>query len=304
MSFDLEPRFSDEELRAFEVEVAAALDDATEERITVLGYGECSTVLRLDTSLGSVACKRTPCIPSRMAAESYASLVHAYVNALEARGLSVVPTEVRIVEGKRGDFVLYCVQSILPAGSLGPDHFAGLDEGAAIEASVRIFDLIKGCVGPTLAPDGQLSNWTFIDGNILYLDVGSPFMRDEQERPLLDWDHQISALPAVVRPIVRGKILHSIIGNYHSLRGQIVDFLGNLQKEKLESLAPPLLAMANEKLCFDPPLAMEEVHAYYARDARTYAVMQALRRADRWWRRHVRRDTYPYFLAPRIDRNL
>ncbi len=300
----LEIEFSEEELAAFEHRVSSALNEGREYEIPVLGYGEVSTVLRMDAAAGPLACKRIPRLPSRKAADKYAGLIGLYIERLGQRGIRVVPTELAIVESQDRSFSLYCIQPVLPPGSLGPDYFATLELDETVEATRRIFELMNKSVDATIAPDGQLSNWSFIEGDIFYLDIGSPFLRDERGNSLLDWGHQISALPPLIRPLVRGKLLHDIIDNYHSLRGQIVDFLGNLTKERLERLTPALMELANCEFSFDPPITRAEVDSYYHKDARTYALMQSLRRADRCWQRKVRRRSYPYFLAPKVDRNL
>jgi hypothetical protein len=96
--------------------------------------------------------------------------------------------------------------------------------------------------------------------------------------------------------------LRGILDNYHSVRGQALDFLGNLIKEKLGDIFPPLIPVANEVFGLMPELTEEEVRAHYKSDAQTYALVQAARRADRWFFRNVLRRPYPYLLPPKIDR--
>jgi hypothetical protein len=166
----------------------------------------------------------------------------------------------------------------------------------------RIFEHIKASVTPTLAPDGQLSNWAFEGERLQYLDVGTPFLRDENGNDQFDFTQQTRALPAPVRIIVDRFLLRGILDNYHSIRGQALDFLGNLVKEGLSRLLPPLVPIANEVLGLSPPIIEQEVRAHYQSDAQTYAFIQAARRADRWFFRNVLRQPYPYLLPPRIDR--
>jgi hypothetical protein len=99
-------------------------------------------------------------------------------------------------------------------------------------------------------------------------------------------------------------LIDDILDNYHSLRGQALDFLGNLIKEQLAHLIPPLLPVANATFGISPLIDEAEVHAHYKADARIYAGIQAARRADRWWHLHVLRRPYPYLLPPPIDRGL
>jgi len=157
-------------------------------------------------------------------------------------------------------------------------------------------------VTPSLAPDGQLSNWAFEADRLRYLDVGTPFLRDEQGKQLVDFTEQTRALPAPVRVIVNRFLLRGILDAYHSTRGQAVDFLGNLIKEGLGDIFPPLLPIANEVFGLTPGITEQEVRAHYKSDAQTWALMQAARRADGWFYRNILRKPYPYLLPPRIER--
>ena len=51
-----------------------------------------------------------------------------------------------------------------------------------------------------------------------------------------------------------------------------------------------------------PPITVREVRAYYRGDARLWTLLQALRRADRWWQLKVRRRPYPFLLPGKIER--
>ena len=292
------------ELAAFEDLVEGALERGDERGLDIIGYGEVTTVLALTSSVGRRAVKRMPPFDSTEQAAAYEELVARYLDALRAGGLEPVETELQRVNREGGRVVVYCVQPSLAPGDLAPAHVRELDEDAACSCCRRILDAIAGVVSDRLAPDGQLSNWAFVGERLLYLDVTTPFMRDEQGREMLDWEHQLQALPAVVRPAVRRWVAPHLLDKYYTLRGQIVDLLGNLVKERLEHLLAPFMLLANERFRFDPPIDEREVRRYYAGDARAYAFIQAARRADRWWQRHVRRRVYPYFLPPPIDRNV
>ena len=49
-------------------------------------------------------------------------------------------------------------------------------------------------------------------------------------------------------------------------------------------------------------LTVDEVRKYYRSDARTWEVLLRLRRADQWWQRRVRRQSYPFLLPERTER--
>ena len=63
----------------------------------------------------------------------------------------------------------------------------------------------------------------------------------------------------------------------------LLDLAGNLHKEGLERYVAPLLALANQYA--SPPITASEVRDYYASDARTWSLLQQLRRVDRVWQK-------------------
>ena len=279
-----------------------ALIRRSAEGLDVIGYGEISVALRLSTTGGDFVCKRLVPFRSKGEAERAAELIGMYVERLGACGIEVVPTHVVILERAAGH-VLYCVQPLLPSGTLGPELMRHKSPEEAEPYISRIFAHIRDSVSPTLAPDGQLSNWAIEGDRIRYLDVGTPFMRDEQGRSLFDFRQQTRALPQPIRFVVNRFMLQGILDNYHSTRGQALDFLGNLIKEGLSELLAPLIPVANRVFDLSPAITEDEVRAHYKSDAQSYAFIQTARRADRWFHETLLRKPYPYLLPPKIDRH-
>lgn len=292
---------STSQVEAFEQRLEDAVRTGRTDELDVIGYGEVTIAVRLETPDGDLACKRLVPFSSRLAAERTAELIASYVDRLSACGIDVVETETPILERPAGH-VLYCVQPMLAPGTLGPDFLRHKSAEEAAPYVRRIFEQIRAAVTPSLAPDGQLSNWAIEGRRLRYLDVGTPFLRDEHGRDLFDFTEQTRALPAPVRIVVNRFLLRGILDNYHSTRGQALDFLGNLIKEGLAEILPPLIRVANEAFDLAPAITEQEVRAHYLSDARTYAWLQGARRADRWIYRNVLRKPYPYLLPPRIDR--
>jgi hypothetical protein len=257
--------------------------------------------VKLATPHGDFACKRLVPFSSSEAAEHTARLIASYIEQLGACGIDVVETDTPILERPAGH-VLYCVQPLLAPGTLGPDFLRGRTADDAAPYVRRMFELIRASVTPSLAPDGQLSNWAIEGDRLRYLDVGTPFLRDENGNDLFDFTEQTRALPGPVRAIVNRFLLRGILDNYHSTRGQALDFLGNLIKEGLGDIFPPLIPIANEVFDLSPEISEREVRAHYKSDAQTYEFVQSARRADRWVSRNILRRPYPYLLPPRIDR--
>ena len=292
---------STSEIEAFEHRLEEALRTGRANDLEIIGYGEITIGVKLDTPRGDFACKRLVPFSERDAADRYADLIGSYVERLEACGIDVVETETPILKRPDG-YVLYCVQPLLPSGSLGPDFLKGKTGNEAAPYVRRIFEHIQASVTPSLAPDGQLSNWAFEGDRLRYLDVGTPFLRDEHGNEVLDFTTQTRALPAPVRLIVNRFLSQLIIDNYFSIRGQALDFLGNLIKEGLGDIFPALVPIANEVFGLTPQITEKEVRAHYKSDAQLWALTQAARRADRWFYRNILRKPYPYLLPPRIDR--
>jgi hypothetical protein len=295
-------RFPEENvLQVFETKIRQALHDDDTSGIVVLGYGEVTTVFAID---GEWACKRMPGFSSRADAEVCAGVIRRYVYALGEAGVDVLTTSVHVIEDTARMPVVYCVQPRLDPSSLGPTRMRSAALDAALRDLDRILDAMCAAVSPRLAPDGQLSNWAFVGDRMFYLDVTSPFLRDEAGRDVLDWDQYLHSLPSPLRPIAKRWVVPHLLDKYFTLRGQVVDLLGNLQKERLERLSEPFRNHINDRWKLDPPIAQAEVDAYYASDARTYAMLQGARRLDRWVQRRLLRREYPYFLPPAIDRNV
>jgi hypothetical protein len=289
------------EIEAFEQRLDEALRTGDTTNLDVIGYGEVTLAVKLATPHGDLACKRLVPFSTRDAAEHTAGLIASYVEQLSACGVDVVETETPILERPDGH-VVYCVQPLLTPGTLGPDFLRGKTAEEAAPYVRRIFELIRASVTPSLAPDGQLSNWAMEGERLRYLDVGTPFLRGEAGNDLFDFTEQTRALPGPVRLIVNRFLLRGILDNYHCVRGQALDFLGNLIKEGLGEIFPPLIPIANEVFALTPEITEQEVRAHYKSDAQTYAFVQVARRTDRWVYQNILRRPYPYLLPPKIDR--
>lgn len=296
------PLVSRSEIEAFEQQLGEAVRGGSADDFEIIGYGEITIAVKLSTADGDFVCKRLAPLSSRESAAGIADAIARYIAELEAHGIDVVETDTPFMEGP-DCWVLYCVQPMLEPGSLGPDFLRGKSAEEAAPHVRRIFESIRDSVTPSLAPDGQLSNWAFDRDRLRYLDVGTPFLRDEEGQELFDFTEVVRALPGPIRVLVQRFVLKGILDNYHSVRGQALDFLGNLIKEGLGDIFPPLIPLANELFELSPAITEDEVRKHYKSDAQTYALIQAARRADRWVHQKVLRKPYPYLLPPRIERS-
>jgi hypothetical protein len=237
---------------------------------------------------------------SRLVFERYRELFESYLRALLKAGVEPVPSALQLVAGQ-SDTIAWCVQPLLAKDGLLPELMRTGSRDDAVAHFETVLERIQNAVGPSLGVDGQLSNWIMDDGELRYLDVTTPLMRDEDGRNGLDADLFLASLPWALRGMVKRFILEGIIDKYHQPRGVVLDLLGNLIKERLDPLLDPFIARANLRFG-DSPITSAEVRRYYTDDARTWAVLQRLRHADRAWQRKVRRRPYAFLLPGPIER--
>ncbi|MFE1796533.1 DUF6206 family protein [Streptomyces sp. NPDC059517] len=288
------------ELAQLEDRVQAALRTKDDSALDVLGYGEVSLVLRLESGDGAFACKRLPVFPDRGRFERYEEGLREYLRRLGDNGLSVADTEVWHTLLPSGRVTAYCVQRELPSHRLCSRLLHTEDDIWIKDFFSRFLDRVEHAVEPTLGLDAQANNWMDVGGELVYLDVTTPLMRDARNRERLDVRLFFSSLPWVLRDAVRVSMTRSIFDKFYETRGVLLDFLGNLYKERLHDLVPAFLEQANARL--SRPITVEEVAAYYREDARMWELIQRLRQADRFWHNRIRRRTYPFLLPPRVER--
>jgi N-glycosylase/DNA lyase len=287
-------------LRELEAAVDHALATGDVSRLEVVGYGEITLVVRWTVAGRQVACKRLPGLAGDTAFSAYRSCVTSYVARLAERGVVVPETAVEAVPRRDGSVTAYCVQPVLPAPSLLPNLLQGASRDEVREVVAALVERIAGCIDARIGLDAQLSNWAWADDGLRYLDISTPFERDERGRESFDVELHLASVPWALRGGVRRFALGAILDKYYDRRGALIDLAGNLYKERLAQLVPAVLEAANRLV--EPPITAAEAERYYRDDARMWELLQRLRRADRWWQRTVRRRPYPFLLPGRIER--
>lgn len=283
-------------LAALEAQVGIALDRGDSGTLDVLGYGEISTVLLAEGIAGPVAAKRLPAM-SRIQLTSYRRVLEAYLSALQDRGIATAPSEVHAVG--EDPAVPYCVQPL--QSRLLVDELRTASNGQAREWFQQLADHVSRAADGEVGLDGQLSNWAVReDGSLLYFDVTTPLLRDKDGAEQLDLDLFIASLPWALQALVRRFLLREILSHYYAPRPVLVDAAGNLHKEKLPHLIEPLLDAAASVI--EPGITVDDALRYYRFDARMWAMLQRLRKADRWWQHRIRRRRYAFLLPGAIER--
>ncbi|HEY5154413.1 MAG TPA: DUF6206 family protein [Acidimicrobiales bacterium] len=287
------------DLAALDAEVGQALTHGDDSGLNVIGYGEISTVLGWPLDDPRWACKRLPLFPTDAAVDDYAATLDRYLAEVRSRGVDVVDTEVQRVRQRDGRVAVYCVQPALAPGTLAVDAVRRGGEGAEWVLAA-IVEAVFGVVDERVGLDAQLSNWGLADGRLCYFDVTTPLLRRPDGTEALDTGLFLASLPWLLRPPVRRFLLRDIIERYHRPRTVALDLAANLVKERLDSHIGAVVSAAADRV--DPPLTEDEVRADYRSDARTWALLLSLRRADRVWQQRVRRRPYPFLLPGPIER--
>jgi hypothetical protein len=288
-----------DQLDQLERAVQRALGSGDDAALNVLGYGEISLVLGWPAGRPRWACKRLPPFHSASDVEGFTATLTEYVTELEARGVHVVATAVQSVAMADGRTAVYCVQPALAVDELAV-NIVTAGGAAAHQLLTAIVELVVDVVDDRLGLDAQLSNWAMTENGLTYFDVTTPLLRHADGSEALDTSIFLASLPWLLRAPVHRLVLPDLMDRYHQPRTVVLDLAANLIKERLDDHIATVLSVAEGQL--DRPLTVEQVRADYRSDARTWAVLQSLRRADRVWQRRVRRRTYPFLLPARIDR--
>lgn len=282
-------------LEALETRVAAVLDGEPSLQLDVLGYGEISTVLRVESGNEEFAAKRLP-VMTRHQLGAYRTVLDAYISQLSDRGVAALRSEVHSV----GDdpVVPYCVQPLHTR--LLVNELTTADTITIATLMDQLAQQVAVAADGTLGIDAQISNWALDGDRLVYFDVTTPLLRTDMGEERTDLDLFIASLPWLLRGTVRRFLLGEILSHYYNPRPALLDAVANLHKERLPQAIEPLLDAANRVV--EPAITLAEVNRYYRLDAMMWGLLQRLRRADRWWQRTVRRRRYPFLLPGEIER--
>jgi uncharacterized protein DUF6206 len=291
---------ADAELRELDRIVEASLALGEESQLAILGYGEMSLVLAWPPRDPRYACKRLPIFSSRDQFARYRRTFDDYLDALRAGGVDPVDSALRPVERDDGSVAGYAVQPVLPSSTLAPNLLGESDPAEGHPLVGQVVETAASVVSSRVGIDAQLSNWTWDDGRLRYLDITTPMLWTDHGALRLDVALLARSAPWVLRWPIRHLVAPRIIDGYRKLRGVYFDLCGNLIKQGLEAWLPVFLEHVNDQL--DSPMTIEEVRRYYRSDARLWAMLLRIRRLDREWQRRVRRRAYPFLLPREIER--
>ena len=294
----------------------------------VLGYGEISTVLEINTEkLRGLACKRMPMFLDVAEVENYLKLYREYIDVLGHQvGLNVAPGEtVWIRDREHGRVTAYILQEKIPHGTIGHQTIHALPKEkvlllvrAVLIELKKVFDFNREHRGEIeVGIDGQISNWA-IEGfdpqkpaleepvKLIYFDTSTPLMRkngQEQLNPELF----LRSAPSFLVWILRLLFVEDVMTRYYDFHRVCVDLVANFYKEQRPELIPDLINEVNTLLSSTAqggeftPITVKEVHSYYREDAMIWRLYLAFRKVDRTLHELFKRE-YPYVLPDKVTR--
>lgn len=285
------------DLARLESQVAGALRTRDHSALPIMGFGEISVALGWPTPEPTHVCKRMP--PATAADHAaYKTQVEEYIDDLTKSGLTVVPTSVMAVE--RGqDRVVYLVQPLLSKTTLGDQVLAQSepdDEHPFLEAVGQAITIAS----DRLSVDGQVTNWSWDGAALTLIDVGTPFVWDEDGAATLIMDPFLKMLPAPTRAVVR-RDMKSMLNRWQTPRGVAVDLLGNLLRIDEERWMDPAIQAMNRIVDPAEPIRRSEAEALIAEDLKTWPRLKKLQRTQRAWQTTVRRRPYDFFIQNSYD---
>lgn len=267
-------------------------------RMDILGYGEISTVIRINAEeLQNIALKRIPGFSSLEEASGYAKLYVEYNELLRKAGINIPEYGYAIIERSDKIYVLYLAQELLPRESICNnairkmkiDDALYLIEEVVLETS-KIWKWNLDNPYKILGIDGQISNWALPGEehgrDLLYLDSSTPMIR-ENNRDLLNTEVFLRSAPPIIRTLLKRLYLQQILDRYYDPRSVIVDLVANLIKEGRRDLIKYAVARVNNMLKTElawleiEPLTLKEIETYYKEDARIWTIYLSARKLHR-----------------------
>lgn len=301
-----------EQLHAFEHGINFKDVSKSDVPAKVLGYGEISSIFRIDR-MPDIAFKRMPPFDNRGQAEQYAINYKTYCDYLRECKLMLPKDETIIIPLPDGRVILYIAQEQLSSEKFGHNLLHRLNENeekvliqSVIEAIERVWLFNREHDGEIqLAIDGQISNWVWLDtskpGQLLYIDTSTPLFK-VKGREQLDPELFLKSAPSILRSLIRALFLQEVMDHYYDPYGVYRDLVANFYKEQRPDLIPLALQICNAHLPDNQQVTEKDVKKYYREDSLTWSVFLKSRKLDRWLQTKVLKKKYEYLLPGKIKR--
>jgi hypothetical protein len=302
-------------------------------RIAVVGYGEISTVMRLNkekhiradivTGESEWIWKKMPPFPTKEEVDHFLKLYDEYRRILTADIGITVPDQTGRYFRHDTYYQVYAGQVRIAAESIGNVLIKELDEENANRLlllilnklrDVYVFNKNNGTIHVGI--DAQLSNWALNskkgsrivvtgDEGVVYIDTSSPMIRIQGVEQI-NTEIFIKSAASFLRPVIRRFFLQQVLDRYYDFRSVAIDLIANLHKEKRVDLIDGFIKTANDYFKNSEfkvaEITRKEIDAYYSSDAFIWKFYQASRKIDRFITEKILRKQYMFRIPGKIER--
>ena len=299
-------------LQRFEAELDPARPESGPFGPRIIGYGEMSTVFSFDdVDLKGLAFKRMAVFRNESEILPYERNFKDYSRILNE--IDVFTPDYGVLRLNRHNHpVLYIFQRMVDPQRIGPAYLRAIDREPALElfhrvllGFDRVFSYNAGHDDLSIGFDGQMSNWAWHGGRLLYLDTSTPLMRRSGVEQL-DPELFLRICPSYLAWVIRLFFLKDVLNRYYDLRLVIIDLIANLYKEKKVDLIDPFIGLANgflrERYPDLNPIKRKEVDSYYKEDAWIWRIFLAFRKLERFVKTKIQRTEYELILPEKVER--
>ncbi len=283
----------DDELVAVERSVLSALHRRSVDDLRVLGFGEAGLAVAWPADEPRLVLKRLMSTDEPGESRHLFELIERYRAAVEPH-VVVAPTETRLITDDEGRSVPYMVQWLYAADDLLENVLAAHTPDPGFAALVALRDAALSALGDgRQILDSQPSNFAWVDDTLVFFDIGTPFLYDD-DGPVLEFGAMLETMPAALRPLVRREI-----GKVNSHLGTP---FGNLEHAALglvrigqERWLDAAVACFNERL--REPLDVATIAKRGETFRRQLRFFKQTMRVQRAWVTRVRRRSYDFFIT-------
>lgn len=284
---------TDEELAEVERVIVDGMERRSVDGLRVLGFGEAGVAVAWPADEPRLVLKRLLSTDGPEESRHLFDLIERY-RAAVAPFVAVAPTETRMISDADGRTVPYMVQRLFAATELLENVLAAADPDPAHPALVALRDaaLAAQAAGGQVL-DSQPSNFAWVDDTLVFFDIGTPFLYDD-DGPVLEFGAMLETMPAALRPLVRREI--------RKVNTQLGTPFGNLEHAALgltrigqARWLDAAVACFNERL--DEPLDVATIEKRGETFRSQLRFFKQVMRLQRLWVTKVRRRRYDFFIT-------
>ncbi|MEM9134933.1 MAG: DUF6206 family protein [Actinomycetota bacterium] len=292
---------SDEQLHDVERSYRRALDARSIDGLNVIGYGEIGLAIAIPTDAPRAVVKRMAASPDAAMVSDYAARMDAYQRHL-AEHVRIIPTDQRSIVDDQGWTVPYMIQPLIDSTDLCENILAEARPDDEHPVLVALRDVVERVGAITeIGLDSQVSNFAWVDDELVCLDVGSPLVFDAHGEPDIEIGPYQRAMPAVLNPVLR-RVLIDLTNRMGNTREGLRHAATSLLRLELDDWLAPALTTFNTVL--DEPLEEADIRNGFSGIKREMKVVKSFARVQRAWVTRVRRQPYDFFITDSFTKEI